>query len=206
MAHHAIASAKKEAVELIVIGPQKKRRLEKLYAGSDIIEIIHRSNIPVMVFKYSDNDKQIIDKPFDRPLIATDFSSAGQRAVDYFSALGDVIEEINIIHVIDDKQLSGDSAMSIQKARKSTRSKLDAICDQLEEKGVNTRVHVYVGEAVSEIEKAARECRATMVVTGTSSKSSWREKLLGSIPRTLAEQSPFPTLLIPPAPKRAQNR
>lgn len=201
MARHVIQSAKKEEVDLIVIGPQKKGPLEKLYAGSDIIEIIHGSNLPVLVFKYLDKDKQMIGKPFDRPLLATDFSPAGQRAVDYFSMLRDVIEEINIIHVIDEKQITGDSAMAVQKARKTTRSKLDTICDQFEEKGVNARVHVYVGETISEIEKAARECRATMVVAGTSGKSNWREKLLGSTPRTLAEKSPFPTLLIPPAVK-----
>ncbi len=203
MAQHVIESAKKEAVDLIVMGPKKRGRLETLYAGSDIIEIIHRSNIPVMVFKYIEKDKQIIGKPFDRPLLATDFSSAGQRAITLFSAMGDVVEEINIIHVIDDKQLTGDSAMSIQKIRKTTRSKLDQVSDQLEEKGIRARVHVYVGETVAEIEKAARECKATMIVTGTSSKSNWREKLLGSTPRSLAEKSPFPTLLIPPGTKTA---
>jgi nucleotide-binding universal stress UspA family protein len=201
MARHVIQSAKKEEVDLIVIGPQKKSPLEKLYAGSDILEIIRGSNIPVLVFKYLDKDKQIIGKPFERPLLATDFSAASQRAVDYFLLLGDVIEEIHIIHVVDEKQLTGDSAMSVQKARKTTRSKLDSICDQFEAQGVNARVHVYVGETASEIEKAARECRTTMVVSGTSGKSSWREKLLGSAPQTLAEKSPFPTLLIPPGVK-----
>jgi nucleotide-binding universal stress UspA family protein len=203
MAQHVIESARKEAVDLIVIGPKKKGRLETLYAGSDIIEIIHRSNIPVMVFKYIEKNKQIIGKPFDRPLLATDFSSASQRAINLFSAMENVVEEVNIIHVIDDKQLTGDSAMSIQKIRKTTRSKLDTVCDQLEEKGICAKVHVYVGETVAEIEKAARECQATMIVTGTSSKSNWREKLLGSTPRTLAEKSLFPTLLIPPSTKTA---
>jgi len=202
MAQHAIESAKKEEADLIVIGSQKRGRLEKLYAGSETIEIIHRSAMPVLVFKYLDKDKQIIDKPFDRPLLAVDFSQADQRAIDFFSTLGNVVGEINIIHVVDEKELTGDSAMSIQKIRKTTRSKLDTICDQLEEKGVNARVHVYVGDTVAEIEKAARECRATMIVTGTSSKSSWREKLLGSTPQTLAEKSPFPTLFIPPGTDR----
>jgi len=202
MVQHAIESAKKEEADLIVIGSQKRGRLEKLYAGSETIEIIHRSAMPVLVFKYLDKDKQIIDKPFDRPLLAVDFSQADQRAIDFFSTLGNVVGEINIIHVVDEKELTGDSAMSIQKIRKTTRSKLDTICDQLEEKGVNARVHVYVGDTVAEIEKAARECRATMIVTGTSSKSSWREKLLGSTPQTLAEKSPFPTLFIPPGTDR----
>jgi nucleotide-binding universal stress UspA family protein len=203
MAQHAIESAKKEEADLIVIGPQKRGRLEKLYAGSETIEIIQRSKMPVLVFKYLDKDKQIIDKPFDRPLLAVDFSQADQRAIDFFSTLGDVVGQINIIHVVDEKELTGDSAMSIQKVRKTTRSKLDAICDKLEEKGIDARVHVYVGDTVAEIEKAARECRATMIVTGTSSKSSWQEKLLGSTPRTLAEKSPFPTLLIPPGKDRS---
>ncbi len=198
MARHVIDSAKKEEVDLIVVGPQKKKALEKLYAGSDVLEILQGTRLPLLIFKYMGKERQNVGNPFDRPLLATDFSDAGSNIVDFFMPFGDVIEEMHIIHVINEKQLTGDSAMSIQKARKTTRGKLDEICDQLEKQGVNVRVHVYVGDTIEEIEKAARECRATMIVAGASGKSGWREKLLGSTTRTIAEKTPFPTLIIPP--------
>ena len=56
MARHVIDSAKKEEVDLIVIGPQKKKAFEKLYAGSDVVEIIHGTRLPLLIFKYMDKD------------------------------------------------------------------------------------------------------------------------------------------------------
>ena len=53
-------------------------------------------------------------------------------------------------------------------------------------------------ELEAEIEKAARDCQATMIVLGSSAKTAWVEKWLGSTPRSLAEKSVYPTLLIPP--------
>jgi nucleotide-binding universal stress UspA family protein len=58
-----------------------------------------------------------------------------------------------------------------------------------------------VGNPEAEIEKAAKECQATLVVLGSSSKNLWMERWVGSTPRAIAEKSAFPTLLIPPARK-----
>jgi nucleotide-binding universal stress UspA family protein len=51
-AGQVIQAAEKESVDLIVLSPEKKGRLEQLYSGSDITEIVHRSATPVLVYKY----------------------------------------------------------------------------------------------------------------------------------------------------------
>jgi nucleotide-binding universal stress UspA family protein len=89
--------------------------------------------------------------------------------------------------------------MEIQKTRKETRRKLEDICDELEDSGITARPLIYVGDADKEIDRAAHECKASLVVLGSSSRSAWAERWLGSTPRTVAEESPYPTLLIPPA-------
>jgi nucleotide-binding universal stress UspA family protein len=78
------------------------------------------------------------------------------------------------------------------------RRQLDGICDTFAAEGIAARAHVYVGNPEQEIEKAARECQATLIVMGSSAKAGWVERWLGSIPRTIAEKSVYPTLLIPP--------
>ena len=88
--------------------------------------------------------------------------------------------------------------MAIQKTRKESRQRLDEVCDALEDEGIHAKPHVYIGSTVSEIEKAARECQGTMIISGTSGKPYWKERWIGSVPRMLAEKSIFPTLLIPP--------
>jgi nucleotide-binding universal stress UspA family protein len=88
--------------------------------------------------------------------------------------------------------------MAIQKTRKETRSKLEELCEVFEAEGISAREHVYVGDPDLEIEKAARDCQATLIVLGSSAKAAWVEKWLGSTPRDIAEKSVYPTLLIPP--------
>jgi len=87
--------------------------------------------------------------------------------------------------------------MGIQAIRKETRKKLEEICDIFELEGVKADAHVYIGDATEEIEKAAREHQASMIVLGSSGKTAWVERWLGSTPRSIAEDSIYPTLLIP---------
>jgi nucleotide-binding universal stress UspA family protein len=152
----------------------------------------------VLVYKHLSETAISIEKPFERPLLAMDWSPASLKAVDYLKSLKNVVREIRVMHVADEKDLKGSSAMAIQKTRKETRSRLAKICAVFEAEGIEAREHVYIGDPNEEIEKAARECQATMIVLGSSAKTAWVEKWLGSTPRTVAEKSVYPTLLIPP--------
>jgi len=165
-----IEASGKEDVDLVVLGPSRKGKLEQLFSGSEVTEILH----------------------------PTDWSPASENAVACLKKLSAVVNEIHVAHVADEKSLKGDSAMAVQKTRKETRDRLEKICDVFEAEGIHSRPHVYIGDAATEIQKAAHECRATMIVAGTTSKSSWKERLLGSVPNALIKDSIFPVLLIPP--------
>ncbi|CAB1055614.1 hypothetical protein D1BOALGB6SA_347 [Olavius sp. associated proteobacterium Delta 1] len=193
-----IKAAKNEEADLIVIGRSHKGVLENLYSGSDVTELLRRSATPVLVYKHLSETAISIEKPFERPLLAMDWSPASLKAVDYLKGLKNVVQEIGVMHVAGEKDLKGSSAMAIQKTRKETRTKLRQICDIFEAEGIKAREHVYIGDPDAEIEKAARDCQATMIVLGSSAKTAWVEKWLGSTPRSIAEKSVYPTLLIPP--------
>ncbi len=192
-----ILAVEKEAADLIVIGRPKKGKLEQLYSGSDVEEIIRRSMTPVLIYKYLSTEGLTSEHPFARPLYTTDLSETGHQAVKKLEGIKAITQEIHVIHVVDEKNLKGTSAMAVQKARKETRKKLEVICDTLVAKGMHARAHVYVGNTASQIERAARECQATMIIAGTSGKGSLKERWIGSTTRILAEKSIFPTLLIP---------
>jgi len=197
MVAEVIKAAGKEEADLIVIGRPHKGVLENLYSGSDVTELLRRVATPVLVYKHLSDTAISLEKPFEKPLLAVDWSPASLRAVDYLKVLGDVIEEIHIIHVVAQKELRGTSAMEIQTKRKETRKRLEKISDILEAEGIKTDTHVYIGEAAAEIEKAAREHQASMIVLGSSGKTAWVERWLGSTPKSIAENSIYPTLLIP---------
>jgi nucleotide-binding universal stress UspA family protein len=193
-----IKAAHNEETDLIVIGRSHKGMLDHLYSGSDVTELLRRAATPVLVYKHLSETAISIEKPFERPLLAIDWSPASLRAVEYVKGLGDVVSEISVVHVAGEKDLMGKSAMQVQKTRKETRQKLEEICTLFESAGIDARAHVYIGDPDDEIEKAARDCQATMIVLGSSAKSAWVEKWLGSTPQKYAEESIYPTLLIPP--------
>ena len=197
MVSEVIKAAQKEDADLIVIGRPHKGVLEHLYSGSDVTELLRRTATPVLVYKQLTETTISIEKPFEKPLLAVDWSPASLRAVEYLKVLKDVIGEIHIIHVVSQKELKGNSAMEVQSLRKKTRKKLDDICDMFENDGIRADAHVYIGNAEQEIEKAAKEHQASMIVLGSSGKTAWVERWLGSTPQSIAEDSIYPTLLIP---------
>jgi nucleotide-binding universal stress UspA family protein len=194
-----IKAAEKEEADLIVIGRSPKKVFEQLYAGSDVIKLLRRIAIPVLVYKQLTEDPTDLERPFKRPLLATDWSPASLKAVECLKGLAKVTEEINVLNVVDDKQLKGTSSLDVQKTRKEVRGRLEEICEALEVAGTpRARARVYVGNAEEEIERAARDCQSTMIVLGSSARPRWVEKWLGSTPRAIVEKSIYPTLLIPP--------
>ena len=195
-----ISAAQEEGVDLIVTGRHKRRRIEELYAGSETIELLRRTSIPVLVHKYMAASGKVNDRPFERPLLAVDWSPASDRAIEFLISLKDIAQKIEVIHVASEKSLRGFSAMEVQKVRKESRRKLDEICLAFRGEGIDAKTHVHVGNVVEQINRAAHEHGASMIVAGTTGKGPWRERWLGSVSKELAEQSEFPTLLVPAKP------
>ncbi len=191
-------AARKEEADLIVIGRSEKNLINQLYTGSDVIELIRRASIPVLVYKPTPDKIDVIDRPFDRPLVAVDWSPASLRIEEYLRPLGGVVQQVHIIHVAHESDLKGSSSMSIQRLRKETRTRLEAICDRLAGVGIDARSHVYIGDPVPQIERAAMECQATMIMMGSSGKAEWVERWLGSTPQYIADKSDYPALIVPP--------
>ena len=200
-----ITAVQKEEVDLIVMGHHKKTKIEILFSGSQISELLRRTSTPILVYKYILDAGDKIRAPFEKPVLATDWSPASQRAAEYLSGLKNVIKTIRVVNVAPDKQLNGLSAMEVQKFRKENRKKLDKVCETFESQGINAEPYFCIGDAADEIEKAAQEFRASMIVMGATGKGALRERWLGSVPMELAEKSAFPTLLVPSEDKPPGN-
>jgi nucleotide-binding universal stress UspA family protein len=198
MAAEVTKAVAREEADLVVIGRSQKSLLEQFYSGSTVTELVRRLSVPVLVYKPVPDNPFAFGKPFQRPLLATDWSPASRRAVDYLIAIKPLVEEVRVVNVVDEERINGDSVMQAQLARKDAKARLEEICSRLQAAGIPARSHVYVGRPAEGVEKAARECQSTMVVLGSSSKNRWVERWIGSVPREIAENSAFPTLLIAP--------
>ncbi|MFO7752516.1 MAG: universal stress protein [Desulfobacteraceae bacterium] len=196
-----IKTIEEEHPDLIVIGRSHKGPLEQLYSRSDVAELIRRASVPVLVFKHTADDDIVPEKPFQRPLLATNWSGPSQRATELMKGLKNIIGELHLIHVTNSGDLKGSSSHDVQIVRKRERKKLDSLCEEFESCGIKARPHVYIGDPVREIRKAAREYQASMIVIGSSEKSAILERWTGSITKTIADHSSFPCLLVPPEKK-----
>lgn len=199
-----IKTIEEEQPDMIVIGRSHKGPLEQLYSRSDVAELIRRASVPVLVFKHMAEDDIVPEKPFLRPLLATNWSEPSRRATELLKRLGSIIEELNIVHVTSSRDLKGSSSHDVQIVRKEERKKLDALCEEFEAFGIKTRPHVYIGDPIKEIQKAAREYQSSMIVLGSSEKTAILERWTGSITKTIADRSSFPCLLVPPEGKKVE--
>jgi nucleotide-binding universal stress UspA family protein len=191
-----VEAAAKEEADLIVLGDRQQRGLKQFYAGEELVEIVRRSRVPVLLYRYAGARHEALP-PFQRPLLATDWGPASRNAVAYLRPLRAVIEEINVVHVTDEKQLRGDSAMTIQKTRKDERARLEALCEQFEADGIPARAHLVVGDAADLIVKTARQCRATMIVSGISTRRGFGTRRRGGTYRAIADKTELTTLIVP---------
>lgn len=192
-----LKTIEKEKPDLIVIGRSHKGHLEHLYSRSDITELTRRTAIPILVFKHLAEDKVLPERLFERPLFATSWSNSSEKAVSCLKELGNVIGEMHIMHVVNEKDLKSSDAHEVQKVRKKERKQLDDLCEEFEDAGISARPHVYVGDPEKEILKAAKEYKATMIILGFSEKTAILERWMGSVSRNIADKSIYPCMLFP---------
>ena len=199
LVQQVVKSAKNEDSDLVVIGPRKTRRLKQFFAGSDLGDILRRTGKPMLVYRHPDERSGAAVHPFDTIVLAVGDLTPDQQSVQAVASLADIASTVHVVHVASEKTLTESSAMDIQRTRKEARQRLETICDVLEEAGVSAEPHVYIGDPAAEIEKAAREFRATMMVLGAGGKGKGAIRRLGGVATTVAEEGAYPTLLVPPA-------
>jgi len=191
-----LETEEEERANLIVISRQRRTKLQKLYIDSKTIEFLRKTNTPVLVHKYKLESGGVNDKLFERPLLATDWSPPANRALEFLVGLKSIIKKLQVIHVVTEKAMAGLGKRGLMKMERENRKKLDELCEALESEGIEAEYHLYIGD-LTQIENAAREREATLIATGTSGKSAWQARWLGSVSQQVAEVSELPTLLVP---------
>ena len=175
---------------------QKNILVTGAHKGTETIEILRRTSIPVLVHKY---DIKKNERPFERPILVTDWSSPCERAIEYLIALKDILKNVVVVHVIAEKSIKGLNRTEIQKIEKENKKRMEEVCDTLSTEGISSEFHLYIGEVVEQIKNAISEHNISMVVAGTTGKGAWRARWLGSVSRKLVQDSQLPILLVPKA-------
>ncbi len=196
--------AKEERADLIVVGRKKRTALEKVYVGTHVLDILRRSEVPVLMSKYmvqyewqGESLMRTNEKIWKRPLIASDWSEPSRRALEVCLALKGLSEKIIVTHVLGARRTKNLEQAALKRLEDESEKRLQSFCRQIDNAGIESESHLAMGRTVEEIIKMSRDYQATMIVMGRTGKDWFREYWLGGVSHQIAELSELPVLLIP---------
>jgi nucleotide-binding universal stress UspA family protein len=196
-----LSVAEIEKVDLIVTARMKRGKFEELFLGSETTDLLRRTEKPILIYNYQSQSGKVGEDPFERLLLALDWSVSSERALDYILAMKGAVKRVEIIHVLSEKKVGKLSKMETHKLERENKKRLDEVCDIFEKERFDARPHLYIGNTEEQIERGATEHKATMIVLGTKQTSIWKEKWSGSVSHVLAEKSELPILVVPAGSK-----
>jgi nucleotide-binding universal stress UspA family protein len=196
--------AKEEKADLIVVGRKKRTALERVYVGTHVLDILRRSEVPVLMSKYmvhyewqGESLMRTNEDIWKRPLLASDWSDPSRRALDITLALKGLVEKIIVTHVLGSRRVKNLEPPALKRLEDESEKRLEAYCRQVDEAGIQSEFHLTMGRTVEELIKMSRDFGATMIVMGRTGKDWFHEYWLGGVSHQIAELSELPVLLVP---------
>jgi nucleotide-binding universal stress UspA family protein len=197
--------AAEEAVDLIVTGRKSRTGFDRVYVGSHILDMVRRSPVPLLMAKYAApytrEDGQVAtrinDRPFVRPMLATDWSPPSRRGLEAVIAMGPAVEKALVVHVVGRNVTRNAGPAAIEALENESRRRLDLACARLAEAGIQAEALLSSGHAAAEIVRLARAHEASAIVMGRTGKDWFEEYWLGGVSHRVAETAERPVLVIP---------
>jgi nucleotide-binding universal stress UspA family protein len=136
-----------------------------------------------------------------RILFATDFSDCSGRAQEYAMYLATAWDaKVEVLHVIEGPiWLKGNTLAHslVEQVQQEASRRLDVVQDQLVRSGIAGSVRQVVGTPSEQIDLAARESGADLVVLGTQGRNNLLYGLVGSTAERVIREGPCPILAVP---------
>lgn len=199
-----LSIAEEEDVDLNVTGKKKRSTFEKVYVGEHILDLLRRSPVPILMGKYLSRYEdegevftRVNDHPYDRPLLATDWSEPSEHALELLSSFQGLARKVLVTHIVGAKLSKGLESEALDILEKESRKRLDDYCRRLKDAGVDAEPLLSTGKTAAEIVRLSRSYNATMIVMGRTGKDWFQQYWLGGVSHRVAETSELPVLLVP---------
>jgi nucleotide-binding universal stress UspA family protein len=142
-----------------------------------------------------------------RILLATDFSGCAEQALEYAAFLGNAchapVEILYVVEVLPDMSPNDATAESyFDLCRKQAEKPLDELVERLTSMGVTARWRLRLGIPSRQINLAAEELDADLVILGACGRTDLIDVLLGSTAQRVVQGAPCPVLTVHPVPTR----
>jgi nucleotide-binding universal stress UspA family protein len=192
--------AKERAAELIVIGTHGHTGLQRFLLGSVASSVLRHTPCDVLVCRGVSGPS-----PFQRPLVATDFSAAAARALRNAAALAAPGAPIEIVHAWQlpagswGATLLGQARFPWSTVRDAVLSGAQAQADKLaasfSDLGHPLHVQLIQGPPASVVTHAAEAGGHDLIAIGTHGHRGFRRLLLGSVAESTIRHAPCSVLV-----------
>ena len=181
-------SAKRENTSLIVVNLQREKR--KVFRSTTVRNLIKNTPLPLLLVNEDNKEISYSKKGiFDSVILATDWSDAAQRALNYIIGLKEIIGVLDIVNVLNKK-------LTVRDIRQ-LKDKLEEVRKICLKEKIDAESHIYAGKIPEEIILAAEDYNATVIVMGSGPKSTIKEIFLRYPSYKVGEESSIPVLIIP---------
>jgi nucleotide-binding universal stress UspA family protein len=188
--------------DLVVMGPHRRQILREVIMGTTVERTIRQSQRPVIMAN------AVPAKPYQRILVATDFSDCSALAVQTARKLGFLESaEVGALHAFDapPRSLMLSASMTttevkhrIAEEEARTDAELGEFLRKVQFKPRRRFLLPIEYSAAAAIRDCARKWRADLVVLGTHGKSGVGRILLGSVTEEVLRESTIDVLTVPP--------
>lgn len=150
-------------------------------------------------------------------LAPTDFSKAGDDAVDYATRLAKRFDaHLVLLHVFDLPALVGTyhpqlripggvDAEEFRSMGDTAALKVEARAEKARAVGVDVEARIVEGTPVIEINKAAKALNADLIIMGTHGRRGLDRWIIGSVAAAVMRHAPCPLITVPPAQESAKG-
>ena len=171
--------AEEEQVSFIVVD------LDKDSHDATLRELALKSRRPVLVMGRENSGKGL----FDHVIFATDWSPASAKVMEHILTFRELIDELDIIHVISEK-LTVKDMRELKKRLEHTRK----ACLN---KGINAESHIYAGEVAEEIVTASEDYKGTIIAVGGTEISFMKRIFKKNKVYNIIKGAAVPVLFVP---------
>lgn len=194
-----ISEADMEHVDMIAMASGGKSRTEAFFVGSVSFGIIRRSNKPILLDKFPEDEAgksrecRLGQHLFRNALITIDLPACSPKVEEMFDTLCvKGLSKATLLHIIDSSQykLEDDDHF------KGVKKQLEGMKSRARGGSCEIRTHVHYGSTAYNILEVIREIDASIVVIGTRSGRTGGPGL-GATAEEIVRKSPIPLLVVP---------